>query len=81
MPRTNRALHHLATIVRGADTVRLDLAPQAAGSLAISVVLLANYHDDHAKLEQGIVVYDALSAWCRGHPHETHNWTPAPVAQ
>jgi hypothetical protein len=73
-------LHHLATIVRGADSARLDLAPQAAGLLAISLGLSANCHDDHAMLEQGIVVYDALYAWCRDHQHETHNWTPAPAA-
>jgi hypothetical protein len=75
------ALHQLATIVRGADTARLDLAPQAAGLLAISLGLSANYQDDHAMLEQGIVVYDALYAWCREHQHETHNWKPAPPAQ
>src|SRR5437773_11046967 len=34
---TDPALHELAVIVRGADTDRLDLAPQAAGLLAISL--------------------------------------------
>ena len=75
------ALQHLATIVRGADTAHLDLAPQAAGLLAISLGLSANFQDDHAMLEQGVVVYDALYAWCRDHQHETHNWDPAPAAQ
>jgi hypothetical protein len=75
------ALQHLATIVRGADTARLDLAPQAAGLLAISLGLSANFQDDHAMLEQGVVVYDALYAWCRDHQHETHNRNPAPAAQ
>ena len=74
------ALQQLATIVRGADTARLDLAPQAAGLLAISIGLSANFQDDHAMLEQGIVVYDALYAWCRDNQHETHNWTPVPAA-
>jgi hypothetical protein len=74
------ALHHLATIVRDADTARLDLASQAAGLLAISLGLSADYHDDHAMLEHGMVVYDALCAWCRVRQHETHNWTPAPAA-
>ena len=74
------ALHQIATIVRGADTARLDLAPQAAGLLAISLGLSANYHDDTAMLEQGAVVYDALYAWCRDCQHETHNLTPVPAA-
>ncbi len=71
------ALQHLAVIVRGADTARPDLAPQAAGLLAISLGLSANHADDHAMLEHGMVVYDALYAWCRNLQHETHNWTPA----
>jgi hypothetical protein len=70
------ALRRMAVIVRGADTARADLAPQAAGLLAISLGLSANYPDDHAMLEQGMVVYDALYAWCRDLQNETHNWTP-----
>jgi hypothetical protein len=58
-------LQKLAVIVRGADTARLDLAPQCAGLLAISQGLSANFADDHAMLEQGMHVYDALYAWCR----------------
>lgn len=69
-------LDRLATIVRGADTARLDLAPQAAGLLAISLGLSANYTDDHAMLEQGMVTYDALYAWCRSGQAETHDWKP-----
>jgi rhodanese-related sulfurtransferase len=59
------ALDKLATIVRGADTSRLDLAPQAPGLLAISQGLSANFPDDHQMLEHGMVLYDALYAWCR----------------
>jgi len=59
------ALDRLATIVRGADTSRLDLAPQAPGLLAISQGLSLNFHDDHEMLEHGMVMYDALYAWCR----------------
>ena len=70
------ALDRLAVIVRGADTARPDLAPQAAGLLAISLGLSANFTDDHAMLEQGMVVYDALYTWCRLLQDETHNWTP-----
>ena len=70
------ALDRLAIIVRGADTARPDLAPQAAGLLAISLGLSANYPDDHAMLEQGLIVYDALYVWCRSLQGETHNWKP-----
>jgi rhodanese-related sulfurtransferase len=70
------ALDTLAVIVRGADTARLDLAPQAAGLLALSLGLSANFPDDHAMLEHGLVMYDALYAWCRTCQGETHNWTP-----
>jgi hypothetical protein len=62
---TDPALHKLAVIVRAADTGRLDLAPQAAGLLAISHGLSRNFPDDHAMLKQGMVLYDALYAWCR----------------
>jgi len=71
------ALDRLALIVRGADTARHDLAPEAAGLHAISLGLSANFPDDHAMLEQGMVIYDALYAWCRAPQHEIHNWTPA----
>jgi hypothetical protein len=59
------ALLQLAVIVRGADTDRLDLAPQCAGLLAISLGLSRNFADDHEMLRHGMVVYDALYAWCR----------------
>jgi rhodanese-related sulfurtransferase len=58
-------LDHLATIVRGADTSRPDLAPQCEGLLAISYGLSANYRDDHDMLKHGMVIYDALYTWCR----------------
>src|SRR6476469_6980779 len=70
------ALQELALIVRGADTARLDLAPQAAGLLAISLGLSHNYRDDHEQLEHGFVVYDALFAWSRHVRGETHSWNP-----
>jgi hypothetical protein len=57
------ALADLALIVRGADTGRPELTPQSPGLLAISLGLSLNYADDHAMLEQGMVVYDALYAW------------------
>jgi len=74
------ALDRLALIVRGADTARPDLAPQAAGLHAISLGLSANFPDDYAMLERGMVIYDALYAWCRDLRHEVHNWTPPAAA-
>lgn len=59
------ALRMLATIVRGADTSRLDLTPQSAGLYAISLGLSANFANDHEMLQHGIVMYDALYAWCK----------------
>jgi rhodanese-related sulfurtransferase len=59
------ALDRLALIVRGADTGRPDLTPQSAGLLALSQGLKLNFAADHAMLAQGMVVYDALYAWCR----------------
>ena len=74
---TDPALQKLATIVRGADTDRLDLAPQAAGLLAISLGLSRNFANDHDMLKQGMVIYDALYSWCNELQGETHNWYPA----
>jgi len=74
---TNPVLQQLASIVRGADTSHLDLAPQAAGLLAISLGLSHNFPDDYEMLKQGIVIYDALYAWCQELQSETHNWPPA----
>ena len=64
------ALNHLATIVRGADTDRPDLAPQSAGLVAIAQGMSARFaDDDHACLSHGLEIYDALYAWCqRVHP-------------
>lgn len=70
------ALQRLAVIVRGADTNRLDIAPQAAGLVAISLGLSHNFRDDHAMLARGMVLYDALYAWCRSSQGETDDWRP-----
>jgi hypothetical protein len=59
------ALDYLATIVRGADTSRRDLASQCDGLYAISFGLSANFPDDHEMLRHGLVIYDALYTWCR----------------
>jgi len=71
-------LRRLATIVRGADTARHDLAPETAGLLAISLGLSRMFADDLEQLEAGILVYDALYRWCRDASRETHDWIPAP---
>ena len=74
------ALARLATIVRAADTDRLELAPQAAGLLSISLGMSRTYSDDHAMLNAMLPVYDALYAWCRdavAGQDEQHNWKPA----
>jgi hypothetical protein len=73
---TDPALHQLAVIVRGADTSRLDLAPQAPGLLALSLGLSRVYADDHEMLRYGMVMYDALYAWCCDCQKETHGWPP-----
>jgi len=70
------ALTQLAVIVRGADTAHLELAPQAPGLLAISLGLSHNFTDDHEMLRHGMVMYDALYAWCRRCQQETHGWPP-----
>jgi len=72
----DEALAEIARIVRGADTARLDLAPEAAGLLAVSLGLSAMFPDDDVMLEKGFVVYDALYAWRRHAAEERHNWNP-----
>jgi len=71
------ALARLAMIVRGADTACLELAPQAAGLVAVSLGLSRNFEDDHEMLKHGMVMYDALYAWCKEGQEETHTWNPA----
>jgi len=70
------ALDELALIVRGADTGRLDLAPQCAGLAAVSLGLSRLYADDHEMLAHGLVVYDALYRWCKEGKAELHTWNP-----
>jgi rhodanese-related sulfurtransferase len=75
----SEALAHLARIVRGADTARLDLAPQAAGLLAASLGYSRMHRDDLEQLEAAMGLYDAFYRWCREATAETHNWpTPQP---
>ena len=67
-------LLRLATIVRGADTARPELAPEAPGLLAASLGLSRMYADDLQQLEAGMLLYDAFYRWCRDATDETHNW-------
>ena len=67
-------LLRLATIVRAADTGRLDLAPEAPGLLAASLGLSRMFADDLEQLEAGMSLYDAFYRWCRDATGETHNW-------
>lgn len=62
------ALDKLALIVRAADCGAPQLAQEAAGLLAISKGLSYNFTDDHEMLRQGMVIYDALYAWCADTP-------------
>jgi rhodanese-related sulfurtransferase len=71
------ALMRLAAIVRGADTARLDEAPQAAGLLAASLGLSRMYRDDLVQLNAAMGLYDAFYRWARDAVGETHNW-PTP---
>ncbi|WP_238365506.1 chromate resistance protein ChrB domain-containing protein [Mesobacterium pallidum] len=68
------ALDRLAAIVRGADTGRPELAPEAAGLLAASLGLSRMYSDDLEQLEAGMALYDAIYRWARDATDETHNW-------
>ena len=70
------ALLEIATIVRGADTEHLDLAPQAAGLLAISLGLSRNFQDDQEQLAQGFIIYEALYSWAKHVRSERHTWNP-----
>ena len=68
------ALERLATMVRAADTARLDLSPEAPGLLAASLGLSRMYDDDLEQLNAGMLIYDAFYRWCRDAAKETHNW-------
>lgn len=68
------ALKHLAVLVRGADTARPDLAPEAAGLLAASLGLSRMFVDDLAQLDAGMLIYDAFYRWARDATSETHTW-------
>ena len=70
------ALSIIATIVRGADTDRHDLASQASGLWAISAGLSYNITNDQELLAQGMLIYDALYSWAKHLQHEKHTQNP-----
>lgn len=74
------AIRRMAVIVRGADTDRFDLAPEAAGLWAISAGLSYNFRDDQEQLDIGMKMYDALYSWAKFVSTEKHTWNPAPIS-
>lgn len=68
------ALDAMARVIRAADTNRHDLAPEAAGLLALSVGLSRQYREDQAQLTAGLALYDALYRWARDGQGEGHDW-------
>jgi rhodanese-related sulfurtransferase len=72
-------LLHMAKIVRGADTAKPELAPEAAGLLAVSLGLSRMFSEDIPQLDAGMMIYDALYRWCRDATDETHNWPSSKV--
>lgn len=70
------AIQTMATIVRGADTDRHEIASQSSGLWAISAGLAHNITDDHELLQKGMVIYDALYAWASHLQHEKHTQNP-----
>ncbi|MGY4316308.1 chromate resistance protein ChrB domain-containing protein [Bradyrhizobium sp. JR3.5] len=73
------ALERLATMVRAADTARLELSPEASGLLAASLGLSRMFDDDLEQLSAGMLLYDAFYRWCRDATRETHNWPTSKV--
>lgn len=69
------AIKQIALIVRGADTDRFALAPQAAGLWAISAGLSYNFVNDQEQLAIGMKIYDALYSWAAYVQSERHTWS------
>lgn len=71
------ALSRLATVIRGADTNRHDLAPEAAGLMAAALGLSRMFRDDLDQLEAGMTLFDAFYRWARDASAEGHDWPAA----
>jgi len=70
------ALATMASVVRGADTDRHDLASQCSGLWAISAGLAYNFKSDTDLLKQGMLIYDALYSWAKYLQKEKHTQQP-----
>jgi len=70
------AIHTMATIIRGADTDRHEIAFQSSGLWAISAGLAHNFKNDHELLEKGMLLYDALYSWAKYLQKEKHTQQP-----
>lgn len=66
------ALNLVATIVRGADIDRHDMASQSSGLWAISAGLSYNFKNDQELLEKGMLLYDAIYSWAKYLQNEKH---------
>jgi hypothetical protein len=64
------ALRRVATIVRAADNDDSARAPEAPGLRAILLGLAGAVRDDQARVDAGLIVYDALYRWARKVPTE-----------
>lgn len=73
---TDTAVKTIAVIVRGADTDRHDIAPQASGLWAISAGLSHNIEEDYDLMEKGMLIYDALYTWAKYLQNEKHTENP-----
>ena len=73
------AVRIMASIVRGADTDRHDLASQSAGLWAISAGLAYNIRDDEELLQKGMLLYDSLYAWATHLKDEKHTQNPSEI--
>lgn len=62
---TDPALLELARIVRGADTNRPDLAPEAAGLDSIATGFRVISKDDFDNMARQFPMYDGLYAFCK----------------
>lgn len=70
------ALAEMATIIRGADTDKHGLHPACPGVYAVLIGLSATYSDDLEQLRHGMVVCEAIYAWCAKARGESHTWNP-----
>src|SRR5690349_15755440 len=73
------AVKVMASIVRGADIDRHDLASQSSGLWAISAGLAHNIPDDQELLQKGMLLYDSLYAWATHLKNEKHTQNPSEI--